>query len=162
MFLGSCLLVWVRGVGFFNAGTVIGVSFLILCCVMFGFLCPTFLKFLLCSPRWATSVCCIVPFMFSHVLLPFVTTPGLLPPLSPHLLFVWSLVSVFLVSAFPLVLVRSLYLSAHLLLLLSVSSLFLMVCVFGFWVLLFAFDLNFAFWFVLLLAFVFSLILPPV
>ena len=30
----------------------------------------------------ALSVCCIVPFMFSHMLLPFVITPGLLPPLS--------------------------------------------------------------------------------
>ena len=36
----------------------------------------------------APSVCCIVPFIFSHVLLPLVTSPGLLPPLSspvPHL-----------------------------------------------------------------------------
>ena len=30
----------------------------------------------------APSVCCVVPFMFSHMLLPLVTSPDILPPLS--------------------------------------------------------------------------------
>ena len=91
-------------------------------CIMSCVFCFVFFHALMCplsSPVYfpvffplAPSVYCIVPFMFSHVLLPFVTTPGLLPPLSPHLFLVCSSVSVYLVCVFPSFLVQSLYLSA--------------------------------------------------
>ena len=60
----------------------------LLCFVFHALMCPlsSSVYFPMFFPL-APSVCC-VPFMFSHVLLPFVTTPGLLPPLSspvPHL-----------------------------------------------------------------------------
>ena len=38
----------------------------------------------------------------SSVLLPLTITPGFLPPLSPHLFLIMSLVSVYLVCVFPL------------------------------------------------------------
>ena len=63
------------------------------------------------------SVSCVLPSVhvclplsvsvFSSVL-PLVTSPGLLPPLSPHLFLILSLVSVYIVFVFPLVFVCSL------------------------------------------------------
>ena len=50
-------------------------------CLCFDFPCPT-VSLVSCFSYVLPYVCCIVPFMFSHVLLPLVTTPGLLPPLS--------------------------------------------------------------------------------
>ena len=60
---------------------------------------------LLCFfPCFSLPPCtCLSPSVCQHyissVLSPLVTTPGLLPPLSPHLFFVWSLVSVYLVCS---------------------------------------------------------------
>ena len=57
------------------------------------------LSFPMFSPL-SHSVCCIVPLMFSPVLLPLVTAPGLLPPLSSHLFLVFSCLSSCLSSGF--------------------------------------------------------------
>ena len=105
----------------------------------------------------ATSVC-FVPFMFSHLLLPLVTSPGILPPLlafsllSPHLFLVMSLVSVYLVSVFPSLLVWSLFafcLWLLLLLLLLLLPVWYVLDFFGIsysmFDLNFDFDLNFVF-----------------
>ena len=52
------------------------------CVLCFHFPCPhVSSKFLLCSPLWL-PLSVFVPFMFSYVLLPLVTSPGILPPLS--------------------------------------------------------------------------------
>ena len=73
-------------------------------------------KCLLCIPL--VAVCLpLSGSVFSSVLPPLVTSPGLFPPISPHLFLVSLLVSVYLVSPFPLVFVSSL----PLFLLLSVS-----------------------------------------
>ena len=90
------------------------------------------------------SVCYIVPFMFSHVLLPLVTTTGLLPPLSSPvpLLFI----SVCVCSlCLPFTPCPALY-SVCMHLLLSCPLSLPLVCVFGFGFLHFCmFDLNVAF-----------------
>ena len=72
------------------------------------------------APTCPFSISCVLPSVhvclplsvsvFSSVVPPLVISPGLLPPLSPHLFLVSSLVSVYLVSAFPRVFVRSLVL----------------------------------------------------
>ena len=62
-----------------------------LCLKVFPVVCPLSLS--VCQP------CSLL--VFSSVLLPLVTTPGLLPTLSPHLFLVGSSVSVYLVCLFP-------------------------------------------------------------
>ena len=104
----------------------------------------------------APSVCCI-PFMFSHVLLPLVTSPGLLPPLSPRLFLVLSLVSVYLVCVFsftpcPVIVLVCLW---FLMLLFPVWCVLEFFAFFSMFDLNFDFDLNFVF---LLCYFVSSLV----
>ena len=74
----------------------------VLLCICFGFPCPILsLKFLLCSPLCLPLSVVLFP---SCVLMCFITTPGLLHPLSspvPHLFIS--------VCVFPSLLVRSLY-----------------------------------------------------
>ena len=56
-------------------------------------LCLLSFKFLLCSPLWLPLSVVLFPSCFLCAP-PLVTPPGLLPPLSPHLFLVLSLVSV--------------------------------------------------------------------
>ena len=113
----------------------------VLLCLMFWFSIVSF-KCLLCIPLVAVCLPLSVS-VFSSVLPPLVTSPGLFPPISPHLFLVSLLVSVYLVSPFPLVFVSSLPL--FLLLSASVSVgvivpqwyVFFVVVFFGLWVLVF-------------------------
>ena len=127
----------------------------VLCHVLFfrTLMCP--LSFPVYFPCWISMPSCVsCPLSFSYilpsgslcllycslhvfsVLLPLVTSPGLLPPLSPHLFLVMSLVSVYLVCVFPSLPVRSLFA-----LCLWLSTLLSMLFLTGmFWIL-------FAFWF---------------
>ena len=91
-----------------------GSRFMSLCCVL---LCHVLIFHALLCPF---TVSCVLPSVqvclplsvsvFSSVLPPLITPPGLLPPLSPHLFLIPLLVSVHLASAFPLVFVCSLLL----------------------------------------------------
>ena len=68
------------------------VQIMVLCFLVFWF--PSLYHVLLClcfifpllRGAWnvlpSVSLCCTVPFMFRHVLLPLISTPGLLPPLT--------------------------------------------------------------------------------
>ena len=108
----------------------------------------------------APSVFCIVPFRFSHVLLPFVTTPGLLlpPPSSPvPRLFISVCVFSVCVSFTPCLVVVAV--SSCLPCSCACSCLLLSNVFLDSEFCIFPFDLNFTFYLKLKLAFYFPVIL---
>ena len=67
----------------------------VLLCLCFVFPCHTVSFKCLCSSLYLPLSVVLFPHVFSSMLLPFLTSPGLIPPLSPQLFPVLSLVSVY-------------------------------------------------------------------
>ena len=112
----------------------------------------------LCPLSFSYVLLLSVPFMFAHVLLPLVTTPGLLPPLSspvPRLFIsvcVFSLCFPFTPCLFIVSVCISSCLCPRLFMFLPISSSLLVCFGFVFFDLNFAFDMYFVLLFVLCLA----------